>query len=170
VIYQSTGDELGAEARAVWAEGVQTPCAASGWFPAAQVEQPVGGETILLVEDQAFVREVTAEVLRSAGYRVRTAENATDARSIYEENRGEVDLLLTDVVLPGETGRALATRLKRENLKLRVLLVTGYAEEMGRRTEEGQQCLAKPFSTEVLLHAVRRLLNRGESWQTTDSD
>jgi CheY-like chemotaxis protein len=121
----------------------------------------VGAETILLVEDEAFVREVTVEVLRSAGYEVLAAKNAAEAGSIYSARRG-VDLLLSDVVLPGENGRALARRMRRENPELKVLLVTGYAEQMGlQRTQEEaeEECLAKPFSTEVLLRTVRRMLD-----------
>lgn len=64
------------------------------------------------MEDEAFVREVICEVLRSAGYRVLTAKNAVEAMRTYEEHRWRTDLLLTDMVLPGETGRALAGRLR----------------------------------------------------------
>ena len=116
--------------------------------------------TILFVEDEAFVRDVTCEVLRSAGYRVLTAKNAAEAMRIYEARGSEVELLLSDVVLPGESGRALAKRLQRQNPGLEVLLVTGYAEQMELRDGMQQECLAKPFSTEVLLGRVRQLLDR----------
>jgi two-component system, cell cycle sensor histidine kinase and response regulator CckA len=120
-------------------------------------EMLAGAETILLVEDEAFVREVTGEVLRSAGYEVLTARNATEAAGVYAGRRGGVELLLSDVVLPGENGRALAGRLRRENPELKVLLVTGYAEQMGLREEE---FLAKPFGTDALLRKVREVLDR----------
>jgi DNA-binding response OmpR family regulator len=74
-----------------------------------------------------------------------------------------VALLLTDVILPGETGRALATRLRCENPELKVLLVTGYAEQMDFGEGADEEWLAKPFSTEVLLRRVRRLLDRADS-------
>jgi CheY-like chemotaxis protein len=128
----------------------------------ADEEMLRGAETILFVEDEAFVRDVTCEVLRSAGYRVLSAKNAAEALVSYDVRRGEVELLLTDVVLPGETGLALAGRLRREDPDLKVLLVTGYAEQMGKREEKHEECLAKPFSTEVLLRSVRRLLDGGE--------
>jgi len=118
-------------------------------------------ETILLVEDEAFVREVTCEVLRSAGYRVLTAANAREAGCIYDARRREVELLLADVLLPGETGHALAGRLRREDPGLKVLLVTGYAEHMVLREAMPEEFLAKPFSTEVLLGRVRQLLDGG---------
>jgi len=117
---------------------------------------------ILFVEDESFVREVTREVLRSAGYQVLIAKSAADAIDIYNERGSEVDLLLTDVILPGETGRTLAARLRRANPRLRVLYVTGYAEQMGLRGTANEDCLAKPFSTEVLLQRVKRMLARPE--------
>lgn len=126
-----------------------------GWTDA-----PLLGEsrTILLVEDETFVREVASEVLRAAGYRVLTAKNAVEAMQIYGSGF-EIDLLLTDVVLPGETGPALAERLRRANPRLPVLLATGYGEQMARETSE--ECLAKPFSSEELLGRVRQLLEKG---------
>ncbi|MFZ1139490.1 MAG: response regulator [Candidatus Sulfotelmatobacter sp.] len=133
---------------------------ASGWRRVVQEDTLGGAETILLVEDEAFVREVTCEVLQSTGYRVLTAKNAAEAKCVYEQRGGEVDLLLTDVVLPGETGRALACRLQRETPLLKILLVTGYAEQMGLREAKAEELLAKPFSTETLLRRVRQLLDR----------
>jgi PleD family two-component response regulator len=67
-----------------------------------------GAKTILLVEDEAFGREVTVRVLKSAGYSVLTAKSAAEARSIYDQFSNEVDLLLSDVILPHENGRTLA--------------------------------------------------------------
>jgi two-component system cell cycle sensor histidine kinase/response regulator CckA len=134
---------------------------ASVWGRGEGDEILAGEETILLVEDEAFVRDVTCEVLRSAGYRVLAARNAAEAVRIYEARSGEVELLLTDVVLPGETGDAMAGRLRREHPELKVLLVTGYAEQMGRLSGKQEEFLAKPFSAETLLRTVRGLLDRG---------
>jgi two-component system cell cycle sensor histidine kinase/response regulator CckA len=123
-------------------------------------EESLGGaETILFVEDEAFVRGVTSEVLRTAGYEVLTAQNAADGVRIFEARHADVQLLLTDVVLPGETGRAMAGRLRRRNPELKVLLVTGYGEQMGPREGGREECLAKPFSVEVLLRRVRVMLD-----------
>ena len=130
---------------------------ASKLFLAA--EELSGAETILLVEDEAFVRNVTSEVLRSAGYEVLTAKNAVEAASVYSRHGG-VELLLSDVILPGENGRILAGRLRRENPELKVLLVTGYADQLGMPgTQSEEECLAKPFSTVVLLRRVRKMLD-----------
>ena len=115
--------------------------------------------TILLVEDEAFVREVTREILESEGYRVWTAGCAAEAQRIFDELGGGVDLLLTDVILPGESGRVLAARARRENVALKVLYVTGYPEQMGMRVSENGDCLAKPFSADALLDRVRRMLD-----------
>lgn len=120
-----------------------------------------GTEMILFVEDERFVREVAGEVLRSAGYRVLTATNAVEALAVYAVHRGAVDLLLTDVVLPGENGRALARRLRRKNPELKILLVSGYAEQMGVQGDV-VECLAKPFSGGVLLRRVRQTLDGNE--------
>ena len=141
-------------------EMAETLDEAIGWYSGPDESILSRTVTILLVEDEAFVREVTSEVLRSAGYRVLTAKNAEEAMHIYAAQGDEVKLLLSDVVLPGESGRVLAGRLRRENPWLKILLVTGYAEHMGPRGSREEECLAKPFSTEVLLGRVRELLGR----------
>jgi two-component system, cell cycle sensor histidine kinase and response regulator CckA len=114
--------------------------------------------TILYVEDEAFVREATCEVLRSAGYSVLAARRAAEAVELYHECCGEVDLLLTDVVLPGESGPALAGRLRQRNPRLRALFVTGYPHQMRLLKTRDDQWLAKPFSLDSLLGHVRCLL------------
>jgi two-component system, cell cycle sensor histidine kinase and response regulator CckA len=130
------------------------------------IEEPIGGgaETILFVEDEAFVRDVTREVLRSAGYTVLVADSAAEALTAFVENRCKVDLLLTDVILPGETGLALAAKLRRQNPALHVLFVTGYADQVDAQGPDDGEYLAKPFSTGVLLRKVRALLDRCPTW------
>jgi CheY-like chemotaxis protein len=85
-----------------------------------------GHETILLVEDESFLREVTCEILESAGYRVLKARTATEAISVFDECRTIVRLLLTDVVLPGQNGRDLATDLRNVSPKLKIIFTSGY--------------------------------------------
>lgn len=118
--------------------------------------------TILLVEDEGFVREVTSEVLRSAGYHVLAARNAIEAERAYVQLWGEVDLLLTDVILPGETGSSFAGRLRLANSRLKILLVTGYPEQMRLLETEQEECMAKPFSTRELLERVKQMIAGGE--------
>ncbi len=119
-----------------------------------------GTETILLVEDEAFVRKVTHQVLQSAGYGVLTAKNATEAIE-QRERLPEVDLLLTDVVLPGRNGRALASDLRSRQPNLSVLFVTGYPLQLAEieAEEPAEACLPKPFSAATLLRKVRQMLN-----------
>lgn len=114
--------------------------------------------TILLVEDEAFVREVTSEILRAEGYGLWTATNSAEAEQIFNRHEEEIDLLLTDVVLPGKTGRVLATEMRRKNPRIRVLYVTGYAEQMKALQGSGEECLAKPFSSEVLLGRLKGVM------------
>jgi two-component system, cell cycle sensor histidine kinase and response regulator CckA len=140
-----------------------------GWRGGVALETPADAATILFVEDEAFVRDVTSEVLRLAGYRVLTAKNAAEAACIYDAHRGKVDCLLTDVVLPGESGRALSRRLRWENPELKILLVSGYAEQLGLLEAEAEEFLAKPFSTEVLLRRVKQLLQSAELAVGTES-
>ena len=147
-----------AEGTATCIQITETPAEANGSYRGAYQERLAG--TILFVEDEVFVREVTSEVLRSAGYLILAATNAAEAVCVYDAHRGEIDLLLTDVVLPGETGRGLAERLRRENPGLKVLLVTGYSDQMPLPGAKHEECLAKPFSAEMLLGRVRQLLHR----------
>ena len=116
--------------------------------------------TILLVEDEAFVREVTGEVLRSAGYRVFIARNPKEAELLHEKYGDEMDLLITDIVLPGEDGCALAQKLREKQPRLRVLFVTGYGNRMEGHDGDELDWLAKPFSSLALLERVGKLLNR----------
>jgi CheY-like chemotaxis protein len=117
-------------------------------------------ETILLVEDDAFVREVAGEILRSAGYRVLRARSAEEGLKTYRECGAQVDMLLTDIVLPGESGPALAQKLRLENPALKILLITGYIEKMRNWMEgKSEECLPKPFSAQSLLQRVRRVLD-----------
>jgi len=87
---------------------------------------PRGRGTILLVEDEAFLREVTCEILESAGYRVLKTRNATEAASAFYQYKTIVKLLLTDVVLPGQNGRDLANDLRSVCRELKVIFISGY--------------------------------------------
>jgi len=120
------------------------------------MESPAATTTILMVEDEEFVRTVTAEVLQAAGYRVLTATDSTAAVRIYARHP-EVDLLLTDIILPGESGWALAARMLRLNPNLPVLYMTGYPEQMSF-DEHKKECLRKPFSSKLLLQKLKSML------------
>ena len=118
-------------------------------------------ETILLVEDEDFVREVTCEVLVSAGYRVAKARNAAEAVRAFHRCGGQVQLLLTDVVLPGRNGRDLARRLKVVQPDLKTIFISGYPENEVTKhglQEPGVFYLPKPFSVDSLMGKIRQVL------------
>jgi two-component system, cell cycle sensor histidine kinase and response regulator CckA len=116
------------------------------------------GETILLVEDADFVRDLVHRVLVTNGYTVLTASNGADAIKLASVR--PVDLLIADVVMPHMGGTALADLLKAANPRLRVLLVSGYLNSAAERgkTTQGHGFLQKPFSPDALLAVVRETL------------
>jgi len=134
----------------------------AGTFPALELAAAIKHRTILLVEDEAFVREVTVQVLKSAGYAVLTASSGAEARHLYDQFCSEIDLLLSDVILPDENGRTLVQQLRSYNAELPALLVTGYAEqvESGPMALVGVECLPKPFSARTLLQTVKTVLDK----------
>ena len=118
--------------------------------------------TILLVEDEAFVRNVAYEILCSAGYRVRAARNAADAVRAFLAGGKEVELLLTDVVLPDRDGCDLALELERAENGLKAIFISGYPENSIARKgiqHPGWFYLPKPFSAASLLRKVKEALN-----------
>ncbi|NJD19923.1 MAG: response regulator, partial [Gemmatimonadetes bacterium] len=122
-----------------------------------------GGETVLVVEDERLVREVTERVLARNGYRVLAASNAAEALAAEASERGPIHLLLTDVVMPGRDGRALAEEIRRRRPTIAVLFVSGYSDEVISRRgglEEGTSFLAKPYRPGELLQKVRGVLDR----------
>jgi two-component system cell cycle sensor histidine kinase/response regulator CckA len=145
--------------RSAIAEPAEIPEEAA-WFRTTEAS---AAQTVLFVEDEPFVRGVASEVLRSAGYRVLVARDASEAARAYDAHHRAVDLLLSDVILPGESGRALASRLRRDDPRLKVLLITGYMEQMNQPAGGVEECLAKPFSVEVLLRKVREVLDCGKA-------
>lgn len=120
-----------------------------------------GAETILLVEDEAFVRNVTAEILELAGYRLVIARSAAEALALHPKSSEPVDLLLADVVMPGMSGRELAAEFEGLYPRTLVLLMSGYAEQltMCELSPSRATYLAKPFSRQALLRKVRAVLD-----------
>lgn len=119
--------------------------------------------TILLVEDEAFVREVAGEILRSAGYRVLSARNAAEAVWAFRSHPDEVQLLLTDVVLPDRNGCDLAHELVRDRGSVRAIFISGYPENsmaIKGRLHPGWFYLPKPFSAASLLQKIKEALNQ----------
>ena len=129
-------------------------------------DPPRGCGTILLVEDENRLREVTSEVLEAAGYRVLKTSNAAEAMSVFTEYKTIVRLLLTDVVLPGQNGRDLAIDLRSACPKLKIIFISGYPENVVTRDgiqEDGMFYLPKPFSLQSLTRKVRQVLEQKEA-------
>jgi len=121
-----------------------------------------GEETILLVEDADALRKLAHALLEQNGYHVLVAENGTEALKIAEEKRERIHLLLTDVIMPGMTGRALEDRLVAMQSDLRVLYMSGYTDSTIADQgvlEPGTNLLHKPFSEEALIQRVREVLD-----------
>ena len=123
---------------------------------------PAGGsETVLLVEDEPLVRDIMARALRKAGYRVLVAGEAREALAAAGEDAERIDLLVTDVVMPGLSGPALAEQLFARHPALRVLFVSGYTQDaIGHDgvLQTGVEFLQKPFRMGVLLARARSVL------------
>jgi two-component system, cell cycle sensor histidine kinase and response regulator CckA len=122
-----------------------------------------GAETVLLVEDEALVRQLTHEILRRNGYRVLEAADGVEALAVVRDHADRIDLMLTDVVMPRMSGHELVELARPVRPDMRILYVSGYSEEaiarQGQLTE-GIQLLSKPFTPGVLTAKIRELLDR----------
>jgi CheY-like chemotaxis protein len=144
------------------------------YFPRADVAQVavetpplvtaphIGTDTVLVVEDAEGLRELTRKLLQRMGYTVLTAANADEALSVFEQNPS-IDLLLTDVVMPGTSGPELSKRLVERRSALKVLYMSGYTEDAIVHhgvLNPGIAFLHKPFTSETLGRKIREVLDR----------
>jgi signal transduction histidine kinase/ActR/RegA family two-component response regulator/HAMP domain-containing protein len=130
--------------------------------PAAPIVVP-GRETVLLVEDDPTVRVVTGRILRELGYTVLEAASGAEARSVAATAAGRIDLLLTDVVMPGGSGRELAEALTQTRPGLPVVFMSGYTADVILRmgiVHDKVTLLSKPFTAEALADTLRIALDR----------
>jgi two-component system, cell cycle sensor histidine kinase and response regulator CckA len=128
---------------------------------AAEVPEPGGQETILLVEDEDAVRVIVAAVLRRQGYSVLEASSPGVAVELFEQHGPSIELLLTDVVMPGMNGPSLAQRLVATRPSLRILFMSGYADVSSPLDAAGPNVsfLSKPFQASALAAKVREVLS-----------
>ncbi len=126
-------------------------------------KRPAGGETILLVEDEEALRAAARRTLDAAGYKVLTAEDGNDALLTVAQHKGDVHLLLTDVVMPHMSGTALAEELSKLRPTLKILYVSGYTDKAAIVQDgalaAGTQFLGKPFTKADLTRKVREVLD-----------
>jgi PAS domain S-box-containing protein len=134
--------------------------------PAAAPPSPRGDETILVVEDEDGVRALVIKVLADLGYRLLQAQSGPRAIEIWREHGSEIDMLITDIVMPdGMNGIELADRLRRTRPSLKVIFTSGYLADVSRDdipARETDAYLAKPFSLPELVRLVRRTLDARE--------
>jgi PAS domain S-box-containing protein len=120
-----------------------------------------GQETVLVVEDQAVVRRYAAAALKAYGYQVIEAENAAEALLVCERESGRIDLILTDVVMPGLSGREMADGLKQHRPGIKVLFMSGYTDDTvvhQGALENGTEFIQKPFTPDQLAIKVQEML------------
>jgi PAS domain S-box-containing protein len=128
-----------------------------------QTSPPVGTETVLLVEDEGTVRSVAREVLQMVGYTVLEAASGEEALQRAVQHSGAIHLLLTDVVMPGMSGRELADRLIVDYPTLEVLYLSGYTDDAIAHhgvLHVGMELLHKPFTPDALARRVREILDK----------
>jgi PAS domain S-box-containing protein len=139
---------------------VDQAIAPEGPLPAGEIISASGG-TILLVEDEESMRELACTLLENEGFTVLAASSGIDAINLAQRQDRNIDLLLTDVVMPGMSGPEVADRLKAEHPALKVLYMSGYTDDfMLQHGLLGEQVplVEKPFTRESLLNNVRRIL------------
>ena len=127
--------------------------------------RPAVRATILLVEDEQALREVTRRILAGAGYEVIVAANGPEALYAAGTHTGPIDLLLSDVIMPQMPGPQLAEQLLTERPSVRVLLMSGFAQpilDSGGHLNDGMTLIEKPFSRSALLSKVAQILDRAE--------
>jgi signal transduction histidine kinase/ActR/RegA family two-component response regulator len=129
----------------------------------ALADLPGGNETILLAEDDPSVRVVVRKALSQRGYRILEASTGVQALEVWKQNRDEIRLLLTDLVMPdGMNGKVLAQRLLQEDSKLKVIYMSGYSAEVVGKDfpmNEGVNFLTKPFQALKLAQSIRNSLD-----------
>lgn len=167
-IYSEPGEGTAVKLYLPRAVGVSSQIGQRSGVPA---ELPRGTATILVVEDEAGVREIAVAILRSLGYRVLEAPDGDSGLLVFGGHAADIDMLLTDVVLPGKIrGRELAERITAIRPEVKVLFMSGYTENSivhQGRLDDGVYLLSKPFKREQLARKVAEVLGIAEGANRT---
>jgi signal transduction histidine kinase/CHASE3 domain sensor protein/CheY-like chemotaxis protein len=170
-IYSEPGEGTTVKLYLPRAVGTATPSMQRSGVPA---DLPHGSATILVVEDEAGVREIAVAILRSLGYRVLEASDGDEGLRAFGVHTADIDLLLSDVVLPGKVrGRELAERITAIRPEVKVLFMSGYTENSivhHGRLDDGVQLLGKPFKREQLARKVAEILGAASVPAANDAD
>ena len=129
------------------------------------IEAPGGNETILPAEDEALYRDLITEALEEKGYRVLVAHDGDYGLKIATEFQDEIDMLLTDAVMPGMNGKKLAEALVVSRPRMKVLYMSGYTTNVVVHhgvLDQGTNFIAKPFAPSTLFRKVRAVLDSGK--------
>ena len=121
--------------------------------------EKAGQKTILLADDESLLRELGETILRQAGYKVVTAPGAEELRALVSEYSDRVDLLLTDVIMPGLGGQELVALVKRRWPDIRILYMSGYSSEEFDNLDRDAGFLQKPFTPGELMKKIADLFN-----------
>ncbi len=162
-VYSEPG--LGTTFRVYWPPA-DAATAVSGAAEAAPLEAPQGGETILIVEDERALLDFGVGLLTGLGYTVLASHSPAEALELIGCQERPIDLLLTDLVMPGMTGRDLAQRVRELRPGIRCLYMSGYSADLVTHQgalAEGAALIEKPFGIRQLATAVRQLLDRHEA-------
>jgi CheY-like chemotaxis protein len=129
---------------------------------AADMTAPGGSETILVAEDDAVLRELTATILQSRGYSVITAVDGNDAVEKFQENKDRVRLVILDGIMPKKNGRQASDEILSMQPSVKALFLSGYAADVVSKEgllEKGVNFVSKPVAPAELLRTVRKLLD-----------
>jgi signal transduction histidine kinase len=167
-VKQSGGEiKISSEVGAGTTIKIYLPRATAAVGIAGRSESPLvgssGSETVLVVEDECDVRSYLVETLQDLNYRVREAANGAAALALFDANPFRIDLLLTDIVMPGLNGRELADQLHHRQSGLRVLFMTGYSRDAivhQGRLDPGVSLLQKPVTQALLAAKIREILDK----------
>ncbi|SHO49280.1 hybrid sensor histidine kinase/response regulator [Desulfopila aestuarii] len=161
IFANNCGDSIGAEFQ-VFLPRVDEPESPPEQEPQLVEKDFRGSETILVVEDDAEVRNLVEAILTDHGYTVHTAQNGAEAILAFEQRGKEYSLILTDVIMPGINGKMLADEIERRKLNKKILFMSGYTGETISKygiLQPGVEFIQKPFSSSQLVRKVRTILD-----------